>query len=185
MLVSTRHPVHLYLKDNDHATAVPFSSQRRVIIAGILSSPLLSFPHNAVADNIPSVTSDEFDIILKSSSKSISIVELSGPKSESCLVKLVDGTQFTVSDLIESPTDPRSPLKLVARCRLYNVPVKNVGLLSAVGVTGESGKKKKVYANERVRAAEEKNAERRLRMEEDERERLAELYRQQQQEGDL
>ena len=100
-------------------------------------------------------------------------------------MKLVDGTQFSVSDLIESPTDPRSPLKLVSRCRLYNVPVKNVGLLSAVGVTGESGKKKKLYSNERVRAAEEKNAERRQRMEEDERERLAELYRQQQQEGEL
>jgi hypothetical protein len=62
--------------------------------------------------------------------------------------------------------------------------VKNVGLLSAVGVTGESGKKKKTYANERVRAAEEKNEEKRQRMKEDERERLAELYRQQQ-EGDL
>jgi hypothetical protein len=68
---------------------------------------------------------------------------------------------------------------------LYNVPVKNVGLLSALGKTGDTGKKKKVYSNERVRAAEEKNAERRLRMEEDERERLAELYKQQQQEGDF
>lgn len=63
--------------------------------------------------------------------------------------------------------------------------MKNVGLLSAVGITGASGKKKKTYANERVRAAEEKNAEKRQRMEEDERERLAELYRQQQQDGGL
>lgn len=60
-----------------------------------------------------------------------------------------------------------------------------MGLLSALGKTGDTGKKKKVYSNERVRAAEEKNAERRLRMEEDERERLAELYKQQQQEGDF
>ena len=73
----------------------------------------------------------------------------------------------------------------MSRCRLYNVPVKNVGLLSAVGKTGESGKKKKVYSNERVRAAEEKNEERKLRMEEDERERLAELFKQQQLEGEL
>ena len=73
----------------------------------------------------------------------------------------------------------------MARCRLYNVPVTNVGLLSAVGKTSESGKKTKVYSNERVRAAEEKNEERRLRMEEDERERLAELFKQQQLEGDL
>ncbi|KAL7505840.1 hypothetical protein ACHAXN_003278 [Cyclotella atomus] len=180
--------VHLSLSRDTGAaskTDEPSSRQRRTVVSSILSAPILVLSSATNAADIPSVTSDEFDIILKSSSKSISIVELSGPKSETCLVKLVDGTQFTVSDLIESSTDPRSPLKLVARCRLYNVPVKNVGLLSAVGITGASGKKKKTYANERVRAAEEKNAEKRQRMEEDERERLAELYRQQQQDGGL
>lgn len=118
-------------------------------------------------------------IVLKDSAKSILGVELSGPKSETALVKLVDGTTFEISDLRESPTDPRSPLKLVSRCRLYKVPIKNTGLLSAVGSDGisKSGKKKKSYANERVRLAEEKNKERAERMAQDERERLEELYR--------
>jgi hypothetical protein len=183
-------PNHVAISEPIIAQASPTQidspcNQRRAILSSILSTPFLTLSTTAAAADIPSITSDEFDVILKSSSKSISIVELSGPKSETCLVKLVDGTQFSVSDLIESSTDPRSPLKLVSRCRLYNVPVKNVGLLSALGKTGDTGKKKKVYSNERVRAAEEKNAERRLRMEEDERERLAELYKQQQQEGDF
>eukprot|EP00956_Cyclotella_meneghiniana_P029188 scaffold70081_cov69-Cyclotella_meneghiniana.AAC.2 len=178
--------VNIQHVQHDGPAADIASNQRRLVLSTIMSAPLLTLSNTAnSAERIPSITSDEFDIILKSSSKSISIVELSGPKSESCLVKLVDGTQFTISDLIESSTDPRSPLKLVSRCRLYNVPVKNVGLLSAVGKTGESGKKKKVYSNERVRAADEKNEERKLRMEEDERERLAELFKQQQLEGEL
>ena len=160
------------------------SSIRRALLANILTTPLF-FTQTAQAASIPSVSSEEFDSILRTSSKSISLVQLSGPKSETCLVTLVDGTTFSISDLVESPTDPRSPLKLVARCRLYNVPVKNVGLLSALGVIdsdssvkiGESGKKKKNYSNERVRIAEEKEKEKRARMEEDERERLEELYR--------
>ncbi|KAL3781433.1 hypothetical protein HJC23_000996 [Cyclotella cryptica] len=137
--------------------------------------------------------SSEFDTILRTAAKSIALVQHSGPKSETCLVTLVDETTFSISDLIESSTDPRSPSKLVARCRLYNVPVKNVGLLSALGIIesedavkiGESGRKKKNYSNERVRMAEEKEREKRLRMEEDERERLEELYKMQGEEGVL
>ena len=72
-------------------------------------------------------------------------------------------------------------MKLVARCRLYNVPIKNTGLLSAVSgessIISSTGKKKKSYMNKQVQKAEEKEKEKRERMAEDERERLAELYR--------
>lgn len=125
--------------------------------------------------------SSEFDVILRDSAKSIVSVELSGVKSETALVRLADGTTFSISDLVESSTDPRSPLKLVARCRLYNVPVKNVGLAAALSgensIIGASGKKKKSYMNKQVQKAEEKEQAKRERMAEDERERLAELYR--------
>jgi len=127
------------------------------------------------------VTSAEFDAILKDSAKSILAVELSGPKSETAIVRLVDGTTFTISDLVESSTDPRSPLKLVARCRLYKIPIKNIGLLSALSGDGslisDSGKKKKSYMNPRVQEAEKKEKEKRERMAEDERDRLEELYK--------
>lgn len=161
-------------------------TQRRTLLSNILtaSSTLLFFPNisNAAEDStIPSVTSSEFDVILKDSAKSISIVELSGPKSETAIVKLVDGTTFTISDLVESSTDPRSPLKLVARCRLYKIPVKNTGLISAVSGDGstisKSGRKKKSYKNSRVQEAEKKEKAKRERMAEDERERLEELYK--------
>ena len=158
-------------------------SQRRSLLLNFLSasSTLLLLPTTSNAANIPSVTSAEFDIILKDSAKSIFIVELSGPKSETAIVKLVDGTTFSISDLVESSTDPRSPLKLVARCRLYKVPVKNTGLLSALSgetsIISNSGKKTKSYMNPRVQEAEKKEKEKRERMMEDERERLAELYR--------
>ncbi|KAL7485718.1 hypothetical protein ACHAW6_011312 [Cyclotella cf. meneghiniana] len=166
---------------------------RRTLLTNLLSAPLILLSQPTHASQIPSVTSEEFDTILRTSAKSIAQVQLSGPKSETCLVTLIDGTTFSVSDLIESPTDPRSPSKLVARCRLYNVPVKNVGLLSALGIIesddavkiGESGRKKKNYSNERVRKAEEKEKEKRMRMEEDETERLEELYKMQGEQGVL
>lgn len=158
--------------------------RRRSLLMNFVSasSTLFLFPTASVAGaSTPSVTSAEFDIILKDSAKSILTVELSGPKSETALVKLVDGTTFSISDLIESSTDPRSPLKLVARCRLYKVPVKNTGILSALSGEGSlvsaSGKKTKSYMNPRVQEAERKEKEKRERMMEDERERLAELYR--------
>jgi len=156
--------------------------QRRTLLSNLLvASSALVLPAMANAGSIPSVTSSEFDTILKDSAKSILSVDLSGPKSETAIVKLVDGTAFTISDLVESSTDPRSPLKLVARCRLYKIPVKNTGLLSAVSGDGaiitSSGKKKKSYSNPRVAEAERKEKAKRARMEEDERERLEELYR--------
>lgn len=156
--------------------------QRRNLLTNLFtaSSALLLLPAASNAEAL-SITSDEFDIILKDSAKSILSVELSGPKSETAIVKLVDGTTFTISDLVESSVDPRSPLKLVARCRLYKITVRNTGLVSAV--TGEgniistSGKKKKNFMNPRVQEAEKKNVEKRARMAEDERERLEELYK--------
>ena len=163
--------------------------QRRTLLSNFLTTTASTLSFMAITSSSPSiasaetpgVTSTEFDTILKDSAKSILSVELSGPKSETAIVKLVDGTTFTISDLVESSTDPRSPLKLVARCRLYNIPVKNTGLISAVNGEGSlvssSGKKKKNYMNPRVQEAERKQVARRERMAEDERERLEELYK--------
>ena len=108
--------------------------------------------------------------------KSVKGVELSGPKQETAIVTLIDGTQFVISDLIESPTDPRSPLKLISTCRSYKVPVKASGLEEAVLSLSSSGsKKKRVYMNKRVQIAAEKEREKKERMDQDEVERLAEL----------
>jgi len=161
--------------NNEHNNII----QRRTLLTNIVpaSSTLLFLPNISNAESIPSVTSSEFDIILKDSAKSVLAVELSGPKSETALVKLVDGTAFTISDLVESSTDPRSPLKLVARCRLYKIPVKNTGLISVLNAEiSDSGKKKKSYMNPRVQEAEKKQQAMRERMAEDERDRLQELY---------
>ncbi len=181
--------------DNSSTGKMMMTIHRRSLLLNLLtaSSTLFLFPTASIAgvsdSNIPSVTSAEFDIILKDSAKSILTVELSGPKSETALVRLVDGTTFSISDLIESSTDPRSPLKLVARCRLYKVPVKNTGILSALSGEGSlvsaSGKKTKSYMNPRVQEAERKEKEKRERMMEDERERLVELYRMEESEEGL
>lgn len=172
---------------NNHEPIVDVdNTRRRSFLSNLLgaSSVLLLLPSASDAtatEIIPSVTSAEFDVILKDSAKSILAVELSGPKSETAIVRLVDGTTFTISDLVESSTDPRSPLKLVARCRLYKIPIKNIGLLSALSGEGslisDSGKKKKSYMNPRVQEAEKKEKEKRERMAEDERDRLEELYK--------
>lgn len=163
-------------------------TERRSFLSNALagtSSTLLILPIVASSSSksnaavIPSVTTAEFDVILKDSAKSIVAVELSGSKSETAVVRLVDGTTFTISDLVESSTDPRSPLKLVARCRLYKIPIKNTGLLSAVsgGLISDSGKKTKSYMNPRVQEAEKKEQAKRERMAEDERDRLEQLYK--------
>jgi len=90
----------------------------------------------------------------------------------------VDGTTFGIADLYESPTDPRSPLKLVATCRSYNVPTKFDGLEDAVSqLSGSGSKKKKVYLNKRVQEAMEKEREKKERMARDEEDRLEELQR--------
>mmetsp|Transcript_26516 Transcript_26516/g.39480 ORF Transcript_26516/g.39480 Transcript_26516/m.39480 type:complete len:220 (-) Transcript_26516:1362-2021(-) len=176
----------LSTKTQLHSSSSP-NLDRRSVLTNLASSVLLASTVIPAASSaapipdIPSVTSSEFDVILRDSAKSIVSVELSGVKSETALVRLADGTTFSISDLVESSTDPRSPLKLVARCRLYNVPVKNVGLAGVLSgensIIGSSGKKKKSYMNKQVQKAEEKEQAKRERMAEDERERLAELYR--------
>ena len=105
--------------------------------------------------------------------KSVKIVELSGPKQETAVVTLIDGTQFLITDLYESPTDPRSPLKLISTCRSYKVPTKSVGLEAALLNLSSSGaKKKKVYMNKRVQMAAELEREKKERMDQDEVDRL-------------
>ena len=174
----TRNAAAVASRTQLHASS---NVDRRALLSNLgVATSLLLLPAASPAAAIPSVTSAEFDTILKDSAKSILAVELSGPKSETALVKLVDGTTFTISDIVESSTDPRSPLKLVARCRLYKIPVKNTGLLSAVsgeGSISDLGKKKKNYMNPRVQEAQLKENAKRERMAEDERERLEELYK--------
>jgi hypothetical protein len=76
-----------------------------------------------------------------------------GPKSENVIVKLVDGTNFGIKDVVESPTDPRSPLKVAAACRESGVRTKFVDLEA---VLASAPKKKKLYTNQRVQEAAEK-----------------------------
>mmetsp|Transcript_23221 Transcript_23221/g.50295 ORF Transcript_23221/g.50295 Transcript_23221/m.50295 type:complete len:226 (+) Transcript_23221:94-771(+) len=183
--VSSRTKLHANTPNNRHdepSNSKNIMMQRRSLLSSLLaaSSTLFLLPTITNAETL-SISSDEFDVILKDSAKSILTVELSGPKSETAIVKLVDGTTFTISDLVESSVDPRSPLKLVARCRLYKIPVRNTGMVSAVtgegNIISSSGKKKKNFANPRVQKAEALNVKKRERMAEDERERLEELYK--------
>ena len=126
-----------------------------------------------VSAAMPMVTVEEFEGILKESYKSVGVVEFGGIKGESAIVKLVDGTEFGISDLVESSTDPRSPLKLVASCKGYGVPTKFTYINS---VLGAAPKRKKVYMNERLAEAAKKEEAKRLRIEEDEQARLKAVY---------
>lgn len=128
----------------------------------------------SLASSMPSATTEEFQTLLQESAKSIQVVEFSGPKSETVVVRLVDGTTFGISDIIESAFDPRSPLKIAAICRENRVPTKFVGMDA---VLANTPKKKKIYMNERVQKAAEKEKAKRERLAQDEEERLAEIYR--------
>ena len=123
-------------------------------------------------DNIASVTVTEFEDILEQSARSIKLVDFSGPKSETVVVTLLDGTLFTVSDVVDSPTDPRSPLAISALCRGYKVPTRFSSLLGAVQ---GAPKKKKVYMNSREVEAAKKEKEKKERLAKDEEDRLEEL----------
>jgi len=107
---------------------------------------------------------------------SIKLVEFSGPKSETAVVTLVDGTKFEISDLYESPTDPRSPLRLKASCRSYGVATEFTSLENAIAQYSD-GKRRKVYMNKRVQEAYEKEKEKKERMAQDEAERELELQK--------
>jgi hypothetical protein len=142
-----------------------------------LSTGIFSFQQSAMA--LPMASVDEFDIILMDSPNSVDVVEFSGPKGETIIVKLVDGTQFGIKDIIESSYDPRSPLKVQAACREAGVKTKSVDLESLLARLDT--KKKKMYTNERVQKAYEKEQDKKERMRLDELDRLAEIEQQEQQ----
>lgn len=137
-----------------------------------LATTVLALQPPAALAAIPMITTDEFTIILRDSARSIQRVEFAGPKSEVVTVILQDGTTFGIQDVVESPTDPRSPLKIAAYCRENAVPTKFVDLEA---VLAKAPKKKKRYTNQRVVEAAEKEKEKQARMEQDEQNRLAEL----------
>jgi len=138
-----------------------------------LAAILLVF-QPSLANAIPMATNDEFSTLLRDSSLSIQVVEFSGPKSETVVVKLVDGTTFGIKDVVESSTDPRSPLKIAAACRESGVKTKFVDLESLLAA---SPKRKKMYTNQRVQDAQEKEREKQERIRRDEEERLAQLQK--------
>ena len=149
-------------------------NDRRSILLGsvVAGASLLLLPGQA-ALAIPMVKTDEFEKILRDSGRSIQIVEFAGTSGETITARLVDGTTFGVADVIESPTDPRSPLKIAALCRQYKVPTKFVAFDAVLATTP---KKKKVYMNSIVQKAAEKEVLKIERMRQDEEERLAALY---------
>lgn len=156
------------------------SEQRRKFLARTFAAAatgLFSFQQSAMA--IPMATVDEFESILRDSPLSVQIVEFSGPRSESVVVKLVDGTAFGIKGIIESPTDPRSPLKVAAACREANVKTKFVDFEAMLA---GSTKKKKMYTNERVQKAYELQAAQKERIRLDELERLRQVAIQEEQE---
>jgi hypothetical protein len=128
---------------------------------------------------VPMVTVDEFEIIMRDSPLSIEIVEFSGPKAETVVIKLVDGSSFGLKDVVESSTDPRSPLKVAAACRENRVPTKFVDLQALLS----KQPKKKLYTNQRVQEANAKTRAAEERMREDEQERISVLKRMEAPEG--
>jgi hypothetical protein len=151
-------------------------SRRAFLVAGLAAAAAFQATPSYAAMSM--VTADEFNIILRDSSRGITRVEFSGPKSDTVIVRLVDGTAFGIKDVIESSTDPRSPLKIAANCREYKVPTRFVDIEAVLSTTG--GKKKKMYTNSRVAEASRKEAEKKVRLEQDEEDRLAALYKQEQ-----
>jgi len=174
--------------DNDNNNDTDFSKeqqQRRKFLTTAVgsftavSTGILSFQQSAMA--IPMASVDEFGILLKDSPSSVDVVEFSGPKGETIVVKLVDGTQFGIKDIVESAVDPRSPLKVQANCNEAGVTTKFVDLETMLN--GLDVKKRKLYTNERVQKATVKNEERKERMRLDEEDRLTELAQIEQQEA--
>lgn len=129
------------------------------------------------ASTLPVITTTEFESILKSSYRSVATVEFTGAKLDQATVRLVDGTTFGISDLIESSTDPRSPLRLMATLRGYNVPTSTKLEYDLLSSSRTVPKKTKVYSNARVQEAAVKEAAKRERMRVDELERQSELER--------
>jgi len=178
---------HILDNDNDNdfdSSKSHHSQQRRKFLTSAVGSfaaasiGVFSFQQSAMAMSMASF--DEFGILLKDSPSSVDVVEFSGPKGETIIVKLVDGTQFGIKDIVESPVDPRSPLKVQANCNEAGVATKFVDLENMLA--GLDTTKRKVYTNERVQKATVKNEARKERMRIDEEDRLAELVQIEQQE---
>lgn len=148
-------------------------SRRTFLVSGAAAFSSALLIQNEPAHAVPMIATDEFRVILRDSAQAIKLVEFSGPKSETVIVKLVDGTAFGISDVVESSVDPRSPLKIAALCRENLVPTKFATLEAALS---GAPKKKKLYTNERVQIAAEKERARKERMEADEADRLEKLY---------
>lgn len=164
-------------------TTCQWASSRRSILekaGGAAAAVLLVTNTAAPVYAIPMVTTEEFESIIRDSSKSIQMVEFAGTNGEVVTVRLLDGTTFGLSDVVESPVDPRSPLKVRATCRAFNVPTK---FTAFDGVLAAAPKKKKVYMNKIVQRAEERSVLQAERMRADEEERLAELYQMEEEEA--
>lgn len=152
------------------ASSSSFPSRRSFF--GVLAGGALLATAASPAHALPMVTPEEFDVILRDSARSIDKVEFSGPKSETVVVRLVDGTAFGIKGVVESSTDPRSPLKIAAACKAYQVPARFVDL---EGVLAASPRKKKMYTNARVLEAAAREEEKKLRLQQDEAIRQSEL----------
>lgn len=148
--------------------------------AAVLACGVCLLPSFAFANDIPMITSVQFDVLLRESARSIKQVEFSGPKSETVTVLLMDGTKFGIKNVIESSVDPRSPLKIAAVCRENLVPTRFVDFEAALAA---APKKKKLYANERVLEAAEKEKEKKARMQQDEEDRIAALFKMEQEQA--
>ena len=169
-----QHNIPLMMTEtNTEHTDNGLGSQRRKFLAtsvAAVATGLFSFQQSARA--IPMASIDEFNTILTDSPLSVRVVEFSGPRSDNVVVKLVDGTVFGLKDIIESSTDPRSPLKVAALCREANVKTKFVDLEAMLA---GSPKKKKMYTNERVQKAYELQAAQKERIRQDELDRLRQV----------
>jgi hypothetical protein len=130
---------------------------------------------------IPMITMNQFlTTVLRDSASSIRCIEFSGPQSETVRIILQDDSVFGIADVVESPTDPRSPLKLAAAAKANGIPVRFLNL-EAVLLSSRSQQPKAIYTNERVQAAAVKELEKARRMQADEELRLMELERMNQQ----
>lgn len=164
-----------FLATFQETTSFHASSRRSFISQSTATAALLWTAQPAHA--IPMVTIEEFRTILRDNARSISRVEFSGPRQETVVVLLQDGTTFGISNVVDSPVDPRSPLQVQAMCRENDVPVKFTELEALLRGKGRG----KLYTNERVQQANLKEQEKLARMAQDEVERQEALKRMEQQ----
>lgn len=161
-----------------HSLTSPSSNRRHFLSqSSATATALLLFTSvPPAAHAIPMVTIEEFRSILRDNARSIARVEFSGPRQETVTVFLQDGTTtFGISNVVDSPVDPRSPLQVQAMCRDNNVQVQFTQLEALLKGKGRG----KLYTNERVQQANIKQQEKVERMAQDEVERQDALKRMQ------